>query len=489
MNHAIMALISMELDASLNGGVLRNVHETEPGTFYLTFYAGSEKTLYARLKGDAPAICLCPGRDENAMPPSSFCMLMRKRLKGKRVTGAAQLNSEKTTILSLEGKDGRYSLIFDFSRNEGNIIILSGSKIAGSYFALPGERRGEDGEYVFREPNERKIEIPAEEDLAPCIAEGKMSLTEKDGGEPFESVSDMVFKWARGGIGTSRFERKKRELLGLFGKELKKLEKRRAAISGDLKKLEENETLAEIGKTLLAYAWSIGEKEEVELESIDSPGKILRIKLDPSLSTTANAEKYFEKYKKSKRGLPILRERLAETEDKTGYIREASNAAEAAETIEELFEIESAVRSGTPVTKTSSIQFSEPRKYSFMGFTILSGKNAAQNDEVSTRLAARNDIWFHAGGMGGSHVIIKTKSGEKTPKEVMVRAAEIAAFHSKGRNSSKVPVSYTQAKNVTKKKGMPQGMVSVSKVSSIVVNPTGYDFSEWIKRNENNKKS
>ena len=152
------------------------------------------------------------------------------------------------------------------------------------------------------------------------------------------------------------------------------------------------------------------------------------------------------------------------------------------ENIDELKEIEDKLKHGKPISKKSFVQISSPRKYNFMNFTIISGKNPEQNDEVSLKIANKNDMWFHARGMGGSHVIIKSDKNEKPPKEVIIRAAEIAAYHSKGKNSSKVQVIQTFARHVQKKKGMAHGAVRVAKENSITVNPTNYDFLEWLKK-------
>lgn len=484
MNSAITCLLSMEMNAMLEGGILRNIHETEQGSFWFTIYAGSEKSVFARLKGECPAICVTSAKRGSAAVPSSFCMLMRKYIKNRRISSVSSIAGKKAIIFNLEDRDRSYRLIFDFSKREGNLSLLMGNRTLGSFMTLSYDRISPEGEYIYPEPSDITSLLP-EGDTAPCISGGRMLLSEVEGGRLFDSVNDMVFEWGCKEHEESKFERKSREMLSMFDKELKKLEKRKEAIKGDLEKLEQNESLAETGRAILANIYQIRPgTAHISIESPDNPGRILEIELNPSISPSENAESYFAKYAKSKRGLPILKERIKETDDKIAYIKEAREEALKADNLDKLIEIESDVRTGTPVTKNSSLQISSPRKYNYMGFTILSGKNSAQNEEVSLRLAAKNDIWLHAGGMGGSHVIIKTKSGEKTPKEVILRAAEIAAYHSKGKNSSKVPVSYTLAKNVSKKKGMPQGMVAVSKTSSIMASPSGYDFLEWLRVNE-----
>ena len=240
------------------------------------------------------------------------------------------------------------------------------------------------------------------------------------------------------------------------------------------KKFREN--YLEFSKRFFKFA------EIIELPNISNPDEILKIELDPRKNPSENAQDYFEKFKKSKRGIPILEERLQQTEEHEEYLNSYIDVISETENIDELKEIEDKLKHGKPISKKSFVQISSPRKYNFMNFTIISGKNPEQNDEVSLKIASKNDMWFHARGMGGSHVIIKSDKNEKPPKEVIVRAAEIAAYHSKGKNSSKVQVIQTFARHVQKKKGMAPGAVRVAKENSITVNPTNYDFLEWLKK-------
>lgn len=99
------------------------------------------------------------------------------------------------------------------------------------------------------------------------------------------------------------------------------------------------------------------------------------------------------------------------------------------------------------------------KKEEYDGYIILIGRNAAMNDILTTEIAQPDDIWLHASGVPGSHVVIKNK-GEEIPKGVISKAAELAAENSKGKG--KIKVVYTKAKNVTKKSGHNVGEVEVN---------------------------
>ncbi|MEG1415302.1 MAG: NFACT RNA binding domain-containing protein, partial [Clostridium sp.] len=104
------------------------------------------------------------------------------------------------------------------------------------------------------------------------------------------------------------------------------------------------------------------------------------------------------------------------------------------------------------------------------GFDIYVGKNNHQNDYLTTKFAVSSDIWLHTKDIPGSHVIIKSKSG-KISDDAIVEAANLAAFHSKGKNSTNVPVDYTERKNVKKPSGSKPGMVIYSTNKTIYITP------------------
>ncbi|MCB9558032.1 MAG: DUF814 domain-containing protein [Deltaproteobacteria bacterium] len=113
------------------------------------------------------------------------------------------------------------------------------------------------------------------------------------------------------------------------------------------------------------------------------------------------------------------------------------------------------------------------------GWLLLVGRSDADNDKLSTRIARPNDYWFHVRGMPGSHVVLQGPSGEEPSRELLKKAASVAAHHSKARDGGVVAVSYTQAKNVSKPRGVPLGTVTIRRESVLKVRPTpGEDVGE-----------
>jgi predicted ribosome quality control (RQC) complex YloA/Tae2 family protein len=105
------------------------------------------------------------------------------------------------------------------------------------------------------------------------------------------------------------------------------------------------------------------------------------------------------------------------------------------------------------------------------GWKVFAGKNDADNDFLSLKMAKPNDFWFHVRGMPGSHVVLRAKPNEEPDRNTLKYAAAVAAFHSKARKGGVVSVSYTNARYVTKPKGAKPGSVRIRKESVFKVRP------------------
>lgn len=105
------------------------------------------------------------------------------------------------------------------------------------------------------------------------------------------------------------------------------------------------------------------------------------------------------------------------------------------------------------------------------GWVVLAGKTDADNDILSLKMARPNDYWFHVRGMSGSHVVLTGPEGEQPGKDILRKAAAIAAYYSKARQAGEVPVSCTQAKYVSKPRGARAGTVQIRKETVIKVRP------------------
>ena len=501
MDFYLLNLLTNEFNSLLNSAVLRKIYEMDGGVYILQFYSGIQQNLLIRLKGEDRCIHFISDKKGQAKTPSSFCMLMRKYIEGRKLVSVISPQHEKRLIFVFSDGNNEWKLVAEFFGREGNLILLTGNdKVLGTYRVMPEHRISDKRDYLIPVHREEESHLPdttakKSQNISPCVYyQDNKPIKYSVYGEEIEgltkivypTINDMLYEFYKFRKPEFDFEECKKELLNRFNKEKNKANKRIAHINGDLVKLEQSSFYSRLGELILTNMYKI-EPKAVSLVAenfYEDPPVEIEITLDPSLSASDNAKKYFDKFKKSQRGIPILKERLAESILKLKLINENIDKISKTENISELDMFNELLNyQSKQVPKEQQIA-SAPRRYYYKGYEIISGKNPAQNDEVSLKISNKTDLWFHTRGIPGSHTIIRVQSGEKTPKEVIVYAASVAAYYSKAKKSSKVPVSYTYAKNVSKKKGMPPGMVTIHNETTIVVNPQNYDFLEWLKQQE-----
>jgi predicted ribosome quality control (RQC) complex YloA/Tae2 family protein len=217
---------------------------------------------------------------------------------------------------------------------------------------------------------------------------------------------------------------------------------------------------------------------------------LVTIELDPSLTVIDNARLYYRRYVKAKRSKDKVEELVRSTAQDLEYLRQVESGLLCASTLAELEEIRSELAeqgflsaAERPETrrKASSAGGSAPAQFtSIDGVPILVGKNNRQNDELTLRLASHDDIWLHAKDLPGSHVIVKTRGLKVVPDTTLTAAALLAAYFSKARNSSGVPVDYTLRKHVRKPPGAKPGMVIYDSQSTVYVTPTKDALARYL---------
>lgn len=191
----------------------------------------------------------------------------------------------------------------------------------------------------------------------------------------------------------------------------------------------------------------------------------LTIPLDPQLTALENAKKYFDKYSKLKRTFEAVTGLLEETGNEVTHLESISTALDIALSEEDLVEIKEElmeygyIKKRHPNGRKPKIT-SKPFHYlSSNGFHIYVGKNNFQNEELTFHFATGNDWWFHAKGVPGSHVIVKTEGAEELPDATFEEAGRLAAYYSQNRDNEKVEIDYIQKKHIKKPKGGKPGFV------------------------------
>lgn len=203
-------------------------------------------------------------------------------------------------------------------------------------------------------------------------------------------------------------------------------------------------------------------------------GEQRKIALDARLTPAQNAQKYYSEYRKLCTAEKMLTGLIAEGKSELSYYESLLDSVTRAKTDGELTEIKRELAEQGLIRGEKTLgkpKKSEPLKFrSSDGFTILVGKNNKQNDELTLKTSKASDIWLHVKDIAGSHVIIKTE-GKTPPERTIVEAARLAAYHSKAKNGSGVPVDYTAVKFVKKPAGARPGMVIFTDNRTLYVTP------------------
>ena len=273
-------------------------------------------------------------------------------------------------------------------------------------------------------------------------------------------------------------------LLKLISHILKKYSLRLESINKKLKECENKDLYKLYGELITANLYKFSKdynSDKVELENYYDNNVILTIPLDSTISIANNAKKYFKKYNKLKNALEIVTLQKKETEEELQYIESIIYELEYAKDIQEVNEIyneisenpifKDYIQSNNKTNTKKETNISTPREYHIDGFTVLVGKNNKQNDYLTTKLASPNDIWFHTKDIHGSHVILKNPS-ENISHDTLIKCAKLAAYYSKGRLSSNVPVDYCFVKYVKKPNGSKPGMVIYTNNKTLNVTPS-----------------
>lgn len=279
----------------------------------------------------------------------------------------------------------------------------------------------------------------------------------------YKSVSEMLERYYAEKNTVTRIRQKSADLRRIVQSALERNRKKYELQLLQIKDTEKKDRFRIYGELLNTYGYDVSPGAKA-LEALNYyTNEMISIPLDPDLSSAENAKKYFDKYGKLKRTAEALSSLILEVQDEIRHLESIATALNIALLEEDLVQIkEELVQSGyirrkgqTPKIKITSKPF---HYLSSDGYHMYVGKNNYQNEELTFRLAEGQDWWFHAKGIPGSHVIVKS-GGNELPDATFEEAARLAAYYSKGQGDEKVEVDYTQKKNVKKPGGGKPGFV------------------------------
>ncbi len=301
----------------------------------------------------------------------------------------------------------------------------------------------------------------------------------------FNSISLLLDEFYRTRDMHERMRQKSSDLVKLLNNNIERVSKKIGILHQTLENSSKKEQYKIYGDLLMANLYNIeqGQKSVEVINYFDENSQSINIPLSPELSPSKNAQNYYKKYNKAKTAEIEAAKQIENAQNDLEYLESTLVAVENAESEDDLNSIRTEmITEGYLIRKLTKKRLKKkaPAPMHFVssdGFDIYVGKNNTQNDYLSLKFANSSDLWFHTKNIHGSHVIIKLGIDKDVPKTTITEAAELAAYYSKARSSSQVPVDFTLIKNVKKPKGAKPGMVIYDYYNTIYVTPKNLENS------------
>ncbi len=558
-----LAAVVSELRARAQGAFIQQIYEPLPELLVLRLYRPPtrEKLQLLISVGSDPRLHLTEQRYENPPQAPTFCMLLRKHLKGGVLEGVEQPDLERIVDLRIARRGEALVLRAELLGNRSNVVLLRGDEVLGALKPSVGSRVFRPHQRYEPPPPQAKLDVracsreewlrglseraDADEPLAKAVAaitagigprtarelcaraglplEAPVSSLAPEPRERLWAAAEALFRRvARGdfepcayfdeegnpvdvtpfpyaiyghlrcepsasiseALDTHRathpepFEQLYRAISRELARRIEKVEGALRKVARDVERAERHRKYQALGDLLMAHLAELGPtRGRASVDLTDFEGHMRTVELDPRLTPLENAQRYYERAKKLRRGLEKLAERRRELEWERQYLEEMQLHLEEARSLDELRELAEELGVGIgerskPVRRSPGRGASRPRRYELGGYGIWVGRSGRQNDAL-LRESHREDWWLHVRDRPGAHVVVRgPKKGEEPPLEVLERAAELAAYYSKARGSGKVPVIATRIKYLRKPKGARPGLVLVPRVEkTLLVRP------------------
>ncbi|MDR3138856.1 MAG: NFACT RNA binding domain-containing protein [Treponema sp.] len=444
LNWKEINLILSELD--LPGSQIQRVVQSTYDVIAFRLYGrGKSQTLLVAL---SPGACRLHGA-YRAVPkndrPLRFAEFLNSRITNGRIEEAVQLGDNRIIRLRIRQGGEGYRLYIRLWSNAANLIVTDEEgTILDAMRRLP--KRGEvtGGRY---KPEEDLLSGPE-----PARA---YEVREIPGPGSFNEKIDAWYAEQGGALSLEALrEQARKSFEGRIGRLAASLERLRAK-EGDYATADRYK---EYGDIILANAASIASGDEwLEAENFYGGGRI-RIKLEGEKSPAAQAEHYYELYRKAKKGLAGIR---AEIESGEGELKrlEGTLARLLAET--NPLALHKLLKTGgiKPPATVGADRKRPGLSFRRKDWLIIVGRDAAENDALLRNHVKGNDLWLHARDYPGAYVFIKQRAGKTVPLDILLEAGNLALFYSKGRNNGEGDLFYTPVKFLRRAKKGPRGLV------------------------------
>lgn len=448
-----------ELAPALTGGWIQKVSQPAPRTVVLEIRTpGHTHRLLLSAHASAARLHLVTQPLQNPPAPPAFCQYLRAHLQGAHLDDLRQESGDRIVSIGLTAKEGPVRLVAALTGNTANLLVLDAEGRLLTDLNRSKELYGQPYRRPAAPASSRQHERAAR---FTSIAH-----------EPF-SLSAVIEAYYQDKESTDALAALKDTRAQHLKKALKKQRRRIDAWHADLAKAGKYRHYARYGELLKANLGVIkkGQEAVTVVDYFDEALPQITIPLDPTKSAQGNMDDYFRKQRKYDTAQRELGPRIAQGEQEFDALRRELTAIEqgtwqpaAAPTPVPARQRQAALGQKTPAKSGPFRRFT-----SSDGLQIFVGRNARENDELTFGLAKSEDLWLHARGTPGSHVVVRLEKGAEAPLETIRDAATLALLYSDLKKSGKGDVIYTKRKWVKKAKGQAAGAVTVTQDKSIFV--------------------
>ncbi len=462
-----MALTAMEIAKvmdecapALAGGWIQKIYQPTDRTLVLEIRApGRTHRLLISCHPESARLHFTTEAFQNPPTPPPFCQFLRAHLQGARIDRIEQIPGDRIVQLTLSAKEGPCTLVTELTGKTSNLLVLDDAGLI---------RRDLNGAKNLVGQNYAPPALPQGDRHAADLDRFSQHIQESP--FPLSAAIDAHYHRAEA---TSAVETVRHARAGILKKSIKKLRRRIEAWHEDLAKAEKYKTYDRYGELIKASLGTIrkGQTEIAVVDYFDEALPNLTIPLDQAKTPQGNMDDYFRKHRKQLAAERELRPRVEEGQKELETLRQELTAIEQGTWQPPDKPHRTPVRPRTGKRKDRQEQHQGPfrRFISSDGLAIYVGKNARENDELTFGLAKSDDLWLHARGTPGSHVVVRMEKGSDPPPETIRDAATLALLYSDLKKSGKGDVIYTRRKWVKKAKGQAPGAVIVTQEKSVHV--------------------
>ena len=473
INNKTISSVCEELNRTLSGGRIDKIQQPAKDLLIITVRTRgvNRKLLLSAAPGKA-RVHLTSMNYENPSEPPMFCVLLRKHLTGAVIEQFLQPGGDRLIVLELKtfdelGRESAEKLIVEMIPGKTNIILVGddGLIVDCAYrrdYDAEGYRRLFPG-MIYRFPKRPEgYSLPKDAD----------NLIPPDG----VSVSAALDSFYSAKEKEEVYHRRSRELRTALSSAEKRIRKKLEIQRNDLARSMGREDIRRRADLITANIWQLkrGDRELRCADFYQDDCPEVTIPLDPLLSPQTNASKLYKQYNKLKTAEEYLTKLIDKGEAQLDYIASVQDELSRAFTDRDILEIRrELVLSGFLKNREKTAGRKEKpqmpvRFVSPEGYEILAGRNNIQNDELTFRVAHRDDLWFHVKSVHGSHVLLRCGRGQPDEDSIMLAAAA-AVCYSQGRDAGTVAVDYTRVRNVRKIPDALPGRVSYTDYQTLMI--------------------